>query len=81
MITLPVSVPYLGSHRGAGLLQEIPQLLPLVWAAGVVELSLSLPLPHRLCLPPQFLIHLLFFLVVAGLAAGLQVYLINSPVV
>lgn len=77
----PVSASYLGSHGGARLLQEIPQFPPLVRAAGVIELSLSLPLPHGLFLPPQLLVHLLFLLVVARLAAGLQVDLVNIPVV
>lgn len=80
-MSLPVSDSYLGSHRGAGLLQEIPQFLPLLWAAGVIKLSLSLPLPHCLGLPPQLLVHLLFLLVVSGLAARLQVDLVNPPVV
>lgn len=76
-----VSFTYLSSHRGAGFLQEIPQLLPLVRTAGVIKLPLALPIPHGLCLPPQLLIHLFFLLVVAGLAAGLQVNLIDPPVV
>lgn len=80
-IILPVSGPYLGSYRWAGLLQEIPQFPPLVRAAGVIKLSLSLPLPQSLCLPPQLLVHLFFFLVVTSLAAGLQVDLVNPPVV
>ena len=72
---------YLGRHRGAGLLQQVPQLLPLVRAAGVVELDLALALPQRLRLPPQLLVHLLLLLVVARLAAGLQVDLVDAPVV
>ena len=41
----------------------------------------SVLLPERLRLPPQLLVHLLLLLVVARLAARLQVDLVDAPVV
>lgn len=40
---------------------------------------MSVPLPHVLGLPFELLVHLLLFLVVPGLAAGLQVDLVDAP--
>lgn len=71
---------YLGRYRRIGLLQKVPEFFPLLCAAGVIKL-LAFPLPHGLCLPLELLVHLLLFLVVPRLAAGLQVDLIDSPVV
>lgn len=72
---------YLSSDRGVRLLQQIPQFLPLLRTAGVVKLPLSVPLAQCLCFPPQLLVHLLLFLVIARLAARLQINLINTPVI
>lgn len=71
---------YLCSHRWIRFLQQVPKFLPFLWAAGVIKL-LSLSLAHSLCLPPQFFVHLLFLLMVSGLAAGFQVNLIDAPVI
>lgn len=71
---------YLCSHRWAGFLQQIPELLSLVGPAALF-LLLTLILPQCLRFPPQLLIHLLLLLVVPRLAAWLQVDLIDSPVV
>ena len=40
---------------------------------------MPIPLPHVLGLPLQLLVHLLLLLVVPGLAAGLQVDLVDAP--
>ncbi|TNN42629.1 hypothetical protein EYF80_047184 [Liparis tanakae] len=66
--------------KRAGLLQQVPELLPLVGAAAVL-LLLAVLLPQRVRLPPQLLVHLLLLLVVARLAARLQVDLVDAPVV
>lgn len=71
---------YLCSHRGVRLLQQVPQLLPFLGAASVIEFF-PLSLSHGLRLSPQFFVHLLFLLMVPGLAARLQVDLIDPPVI
>lgn len=69
---------YLSSKGRAWLLQQVPEFLPFVGATGGGEL-LTFPLSHVLSLSLQFLVHLLLFLVVPGLAAGFQVDLIDAP--
>lgn len=71
---------YLGRYGGVGLLQEIPELFPFVSTASVIKF-LPFPFPQGLGFSLQLLVHLLLLLVVAGLAAGLQVDLIHPPVV
>ena len=61
---------YLGSHGRVGLLQQVPEFLPLLRAAGVIKLF-TLAFPHGLRLPPQFFVHLLLLLMIPGLAARL----------
>lgn len=60
---------YLCSHGRVGLLQQVPQFLPLFRAARVIKLF-SLPLAHGLRLPPQLFVHLLLLLMIPGLATG-----------
>lgn len=47
----------------------------------MVKLPLSVPLTQCLRFPPQLLVHLLLFLMIARLAARLQINLINTPVI
>lgn len=61
---------YLGSHGRVGLLQQVPEFLPLFRAAGVIKLF-TLAFPHGLRLPPQFFVHLLLLLMIPGLATRL----------
>lgn len=69
---------YLSSKWWAWLFQEVPEFLPLFGTTRGSKL-LSFPLPHVLGLSFELFVHLLLFLVIPGLAAGLKVDLVDAP--